>query len=108
MQTLKARGHRGSWFARIGDEDIPCIWRDWLTSGHYRDPGAKADDGKWVKYIEALEHGQKAVLTTKQEKTKSGKWLRSSYLSVWKIANVALTERGLKFDLVEKLPVRLG
>lgn len=105
MQALRARGHRGNWFARIGDDDIPCIWREWLAGTHYLDPHGKADEGKWAKYVEALRRDQKAVLTAKQEK--DGKWSRAGYIGVFKIANVAITAQGLEFDLIERLPIRL-
>jgi hypothetical protein len=33
--------------------------------------------------------------------------VRDGYIGVFKIANVAITDNGLEFDLVERLPIRL-
>jgi hypothetical protein len=102
MQTLKARGHRGNWFARIGDDDIPCAWLQWRTGNHYLNPyGTDALDGKRVKYIEALRRDQKVALTGKREN--DGKWLRDGYIGLFEIANVAVTDRGLEFDFVRRI-----
>jgi hypothetical protein len=78
MQTLKARGQRGSWFARVGDDDIPCAWLQWRTGNHYLDPLAKTEGGKWPKYIEALRRDLKVVLTDKREDD-DGNWHRDGY-----------------------------
>jgi hypothetical protein len=78
--------------------------REWLKGMHYSDPYV-VNEGKWIKYIEALRRDRKAVLTSKREK--DGKWLRDGYIGVFRIANVSLTDRGLEFDLVERLPIRL-
>jgi hypothetical protein len=104
MKELKARGHRGSWFARVGDDDIPCAWHEWLRGMHYSDPHF-VNEGKWVKYLEALQRDRKIVLTRKREK--DGKWLRDGYIGVFKITNITVSDRGLEFELTERLPIRL-
>jgi len=102
MPTFKARGHRGNWFARIGDDDVPCVWLQWRNGNHYLDPHGKgATDGKWVKYIEALRRDRKVALTGKHEK--DGKWLRDGYIGLFEIANVAITDQGLEFDFVRRI-----
>jgi hypothetical protein len=100
MQTLKARGHRGDWFARIGDEDIPCVWLEWLTGTHYRDPGANPNEGKWPKYIEAVHIGRKVALTGKR---KGKEWIREGYIALFSVRNVVVSDAGLEFDLADRL-----
>ncbi|MGC1696366.1 MAG: hypothetical protein WA743_13990 [Pseudolabrys sp.] len=102
MQTLKARGQRGSWFARIGDEDIPCAWLQWRTGNHYFDPAVKPTEGKWPKYIEALKQGLKVALTDKRE-DEEGDWHRDGYIGLFEIANVVVSDHGLEFDFVQRL-----
>jgi hypothetical protein len=101
LQTLKARGHQGHWFARIGDEDVPCVWRQWKTGVRYLDPGAKIGEGKWVKYIEAIKQGKKVALTGKREK--DGKWIREGYIALFEVGPVTVTEQGLEFEFVKRL-----
>jgi hypothetical protein len=102
MQTFKAVGHRGDWFATIDDEQVPCAWNWWLTGMHYCDRGAKPGRGKWMKYINAISSSRKVALTGKKE-TKNGKWERDGYIGLFAIANLTTTERGLEFDLTQRL-----
>jgi hypothetical protein len=102
MQTLKARGQRGSWFARIGDDDVPCAWLQWRTGNHYLDPLVKADEGRWPKYIEALKRDLNVALTDKRE-GKDGNWLRDGYIGLFEIANVNVSERGLEFYFIRRI-----
>jgi hypothetical protein len=98
---LKARGHQGSWFARIGDEDVPCVWARWRGGDHYHDPGAVLGEGKWVKYVKAIEELKQVALTRQREE--NGKWRRNGYIAMYKVANVSASDEGLRFDFVEKL-----
>jgi hypothetical protein len=100
MDTLKARGNRGNWFARIGDEDVPCVWLRWRTGNHYFDPGAKPGEGKWRNFIEAIKNGEKVALTGKRT---GDEWLRDGYIALYRVANVTVSARGLEFDFMERL-----
>jgi hypothetical protein len=102
MQTFKAVGRRGNWFATINDEQVPCAWHWWLTGMHYCDLGAKPGKGKWVKYIDAIRRGKKVALTGKKE-TKNGKWERHGYIALFAIENLNATADGLEFDLIGRL-----
>jgi hypothetical protein len=102
VQTFKARGQRGSWFARIGDEDIPCAWLQWRTGNHYCDPVVEPNKGKWPKYIEAIKIGSKVALADKRE-DENGDWHRDGYIGLFEIANVTVSDRGLEFDFVARI-----
>jgi hypothetical protein len=99
METLKARGHRATWFARIGDEEVPCAWDWWRTGNHYLDPGARPGKGKWDKFIAAIKTGGKVALTGKREV--EGKWQRDGYIALYRVANVRVSDQRLEFDFVE-------
>lgn len=100
LPTLKAIGHQGSWFAKVGDQEVPCVWAFWLTAMHYQDIGADPSDTKWQKFLEALRSSKLVALTGRR--VQDGKWLREGYIGLFKIENVTLTESGLEFDLVER------
>jgi hypothetical protein len=99
MQTLKAQGSRGDWFAMIDGERIPCAWGWWLTGNHYLDPVVEPDKGKWPKYIAAIIEGKKVALTGKKET--DGKWQRDGYIALFAVANVTVTGNTLEFDLIQ-------
>jgi hypothetical protein len=101
METLKATGRRGDWFATIDGKDVPCAWNWWLTKTHYFDPHARPDTGKWVKYIAAIRRDRKVALTGKKEK--DGKWERDGYIGLYKIGKIITTDTTLEFDLIERL-----
>ncbi len=101
MQTFKALGRRGDWFATVNGEEVPCAWNWWLTGMHYFDPLAEPGTGKWVKYVAAIRRGNKVALTGKKEKDR--KWERDGYIGLFEVANVKTTEHTLEFDLTRRL-----
>jgi hypothetical protein len=102
MQILKARGQRGSWFARIGDEDVPCAWLQWRTGNHYCDPVVRPSEGKWPKYIESIRGGLKVALADKREDD-DGQWHRAGYIGLFEVSNVTVGETTLEFDFVRRI-----
>jgi hypothetical protein len=102
MLTLKARGHRGRWFARIGDEDIPCVFKRWLAVRHYADPGADLNSPKWQGYFQAIKR-EKRVALTGGGPGEEGNWERAGYIGLFRVENVSLSATGLEFDLVERI-----
>ena len=102
MLTLKARGHRGRWFATIDDEDIPCVWKRWLKVRHYADLGADPNSPKWQEYFEAIKR-KKQVALTSGGPSEDGNWERAGYIGFFRVENVCLSDRGLEFDLVERI-----
>jgi hypothetical protein len=99
MEILKARGNRGSWFARVGDEDVACVWDKWRTGAHYLDPRAKPGQGKWPKFIRAIKADGKVALTRRLEV--NGKTERDGYIALYPVTNVKARDGALEFDFVE-------
>jgi hypothetical protein len=63
----KAVGQRGSWFAKVEGEELPCIHRYWLKGLDYHDPFVRHQDGhpvaKIKEFVEAVADRKRAVLT---------------------------------------------
>jgi hypothetical protein len=38
MRRAKAKGHRGSWFAEVDGELLPCVHQHWRRGFYYDDP----------------------------------------------------------------------
>jgi hypothetical protein len=102
MLTLKARGHRGRWFARIGDEDLPCVFKRWLTVRHYADRGADPNSPKWQAYFDAIGR-EKRVALTDGGPGEDGNWERAGYIGLFRVENVSLSAHGLEFDIVQRI-----
>jgi hypothetical protein len=100
----KALGSRGSWFARVDDEELPCVWTRWLSEGakHYLDPGAKSDETKWVRYAEAIKRLRRVILI-QQLIGRDGTWHREAYIGIFRVENVEFAGNRLEFDLVDRL-----
>ena len=103
--SLSAKGNRGSWFAVVDGERLPCIHEYWLSSdGQYEDPGCMPGAGRWPKFIEAIESSRR-VIVTRSRKTdspdrKSGVSLaRTAYLFVADVEQVEADEQSLRFKL---------
>jgi hypothetical protein len=106
--TGKPVGNRGSWFAEVDGERLPCVHEFWTKHGRYDDPGCMPALGKWPKFIKAIKDDRKVLLTRSKVSDaplrKSGKSLaRSKYLSVWEVDEVEADDLSLRFRYGRKL-----
>ena len=101
--TISAKGNRGSWFAEVDGERLPCIHEYWLKNGRYNDPGCMPSSGRWPKFIKGVRDGR-AILTrsrvTNDSSNKSGKRVaRTGYIGVVRIADVEADNKSLRFRI---------
>jgi hypothetical protein len=99
---IHAVGNRGSWFAKIDGEMLPCVHEHWKEGQRYSDPGCVPSEGKWPRFISAIENGKKVLLTrsrvTKAPSRKSGVSLaREGYLGVYAVSDVVADDQSLRF-----------
>jgi hypothetical protein len=102
--VIQAKGNRGSWFAEVDGERLPCVHRYWLTDGRYEDPGCMPKVGKWPRFIRAIRDGQRVLMTESKVEVrpdrKSGRaFSRTAYLYVADVENVEADEQSLRFKL---------
>ncbi len=107
-------GHAGSWFAKWEGESLPCVHQHWTKGSwpEYVDPGYDAR-AEWGPFIEALKTGKKAILTTSHLPDDSGKRRRKSYIGVWYVSDVRITQDGeLRFlfngEPIHRFPPKRG
>lgn len=101
----KAKGHRGSWFATVKGEKLPCIHRHWLTGLEYADPGYE-DTPKFAELVTALKDKGKAVLTNDEylgDHAENHAFRRTGYIAVFAISDVTVGDGHLKLRLTERL-----
>ncbi len=102
----KATGSRGSWFATVDGESLPCVHKHWWKNGRYHDPHACLGQPKWDEFIAALKAGKKAVLTN-DDLLPSGGFKRKSgqeaYIGVFEIDEIEVNGTDLMFRFVRRI-----
>ena len=108
MRAGKALGERGSWFAKVGGERLPCVHKHWVHGTRHSDPGYLADDPKWIEFVDAIIMSKRVILTNDVASVapdkKSGiSFERDGYIAVFEVSDVVADEDGLHFNLVKRL-----
>jgi len=103
VPTKRARGERGSWFANVDGERLPCVHKYWVTGLHHCAKRASMNDPKHVELVEAVRSTGKVILT-KDKVTGDGEaFERDGYIAVYRVDNLEWENDELEFDLVQKL-----
>lgn len=108
MSKRKAIGERGSWFATVDGERLPCVHRYWVTGKLHSDPGYLEGEGKWPEFVDAIREKMKVILTKDEpigapDKKSGVVFKRTGYIAVFSVADVCTNEHGLHFKLLERL-----
>jgi hypothetical protein len=108
MARRKAVGERGSWFATVGDERLPCVHAHWVKGTRHSDPGFLEGEGQWPALTSAIRDGKRVILTKDEPLDAPGKksgvaFNRTGYIAVFEIDNVETNDAGLHFDLVRRV-----
>lgn len=99
----KAVGQRGSWFATVDRDRLPCVHAHWFQGGWYNDPGARPGEGKWDEFIEAIRNTKKVILTNDSVSTDETAFERTRYIAVFSVDDVSVDDGALRFRFVERL-----
>ena len=102
----KAIGSRGSWFALVDDERLPCIHKYWWTKGRYNDTGLRsclqADE-----LVDAIREKQRVILTTgnpvRDENGQIIRFERTGYVAIFSVDSIEFDECGLRFKFLKRL-----
>lgn len=100
----KPVGQQGSWYARWDGEDIPCIHNHptLLSKMHYKAPIWDSPE-RHHRYFEDIQRLGKVILT-RSRLGDNEHYIRESYIALFRVANLQLTEAGdIELDLVERL-----
>jgi len=108
----KATGQRGSWFAKVDGEQLPCVHKYWLKKLDYHDPYVREVDGlpasKVSEFVDAIQSGKRVVLTDDTphmgpEGYPTG-FTRKAYVAIYQVEHVQYDETdGLRFRLAKRL-----
>jgi len=107
LPKRKAIGQRGSWFAEVNEESLPCVHDYWVQRTpdglFYNDPNCDALTSKWKEFIDALKTKQRAILTHDKAINDGLGFERQGYIAVFGIEGVVVEGRTLRFRFTERL-----
>ena len=99
----RATGTRGSWFAEVGGELLPCVHEYWYKPPVYDDPHAILGDKKWDELADAISRLKRVVLT-KDEPIDGGLGFnRTGYIAEFEISDFKYGDGHLQFRMVRRL-----
>lgn len=104
----KAVGSRGSWFASVDGEQLPCVHRHWMKGMYHADPGYVEGESQWPALVSAIRAKKRVILTNDEafpvSENKHGMgFTRTGYIAVFAVENIEADEGSLRFKLVERI-----
>ena len=99
----KVKGERGSWFANVNGERLPCVHQYWITGTQHRSFRTIQNGAKDLALVKAIRELKKVVVTTDIVFDEGCEFERTGYVGVFAVDNVDWRRGELVFDLVERL-----
>lgn len=104
----KALGTRGSWFATVDGEKLPCVHEYWWVKG---DHSRRYDDRLLkptkhsMEFVAGIKDKKKVILTSDKPHSEDNPipFVRTGYISVWTVSDVEFDDEGLRFRFTEKV-----
>lgn len=113
MKLSKAFGQRGSWFATVDGDRLPCVHQYWVKGLLHHDRFRRHDgrDGEGEKIrelVDAIQAGKRVVLTSDEPQLDAAGevrgFKRTGYIAVYRVEDVTYSaSEGLRFRLAERL-----
>ena len=98
----KAVGERGSWFAMVDGERLPCFHRYWVNGLRHH---SRFGDGspKHRELVAAILRDPRIVLTEDRVSEGGRAFERTGYIGVFRVGNIEADDEEIRFDLLERL-----
>ena len=103
MPKKKVSGARGSWFAKVDGQTLPCVHKYWWNKTGYYDPNAKVGDRKFEELVAAITKGKRVILTADTVLNKGEGFDRTGYIAIYEVDNVEFDANGLRFEFKKRL-----
>ena len=112
MIIKKAIGRRGSWFATVNGESLPCVHKHWVTGLIHHDPFRRHESGaseeKIAELAAAVQRLGRVILTDDDAQLDATgnvvSFQRKNYIAVFEVEDVTFSrEDGLRFRLANRL-----
>ncbi|MBL9065398.1 MAG: hypothetical protein JNN10_03795 [Sphingopyxis sp.] len=99
--VAKAKGIRGTWYAEVNGEKLPCIHDKNMKDGEYRAPNA--DDDRHRKLLNDIVRTGRVVMRKSVREDDSQPWTAIGYVAVWSVADAKIENGMLTFRFVDRL-----
>ena len=103
----KATGSRGSWFATVDGELLPCVHEYWWVK---RDKTRRYDDRLLTssrqsgELVAAIKEKRRVILTKDKPYSPENPapFTRTGYIALWTVEDIEFDENGLRFRFVDR------
>src|ERR1700730_9351791 len=107
MDTKKAIGARGDWFADVDGERLPCVHKYWWENRTYNDKKLRSGP-KATELVEAIKELKRVILTDdittfEEDEEGSVRFVRTGYIAVWAVDDIEFDANGLRFKFKKRL-----
>lgn len=104
-RKLKAKGQRGSWFATVDGEVLPCCHKHWMSGRLYRDPGLFRALPQSQAFVDAISAHGKIILTDDEVLSTEPMvvFQRKGYIGVFSVKDIVWRDDVLTFEFVQRL-----
>jgi hypothetical protein len=104
----KAIGERGSWFATVEGERLPCVHEQWckfeLRQMHYHDQLVQPGERQCEEFVAAIQAQRRVILTrSKHQHGEVQTAEREGYIALFQIDDVEFGADGLRFRFTKRL-----
>jgi hypothetical protein len=101
IPRLKATGSRGSWYAEVAGEKLPCVHSPNMRGSMYR--AFWPDDQPHHDLLSAIRDAGKVIVRKSTRNDDDSGWMSNGYIGVFSVKNAQVEGDQLTFELVERL-----
>lgn len=102
MARLKAIGERGTWYATVAGERLPCVHDAQMQPDKtYR--ATKVTDARHDDLLEAIVRSGKLVVRKSTRPNENASWTSNGYVGLFEVADAQIVDDVLTFRFVKRL-----
>jgi hypothetical protein len=62
LEKKRAVGARGSWYAEVDGESLPCVHSYWFETPHYNNPEARPDIPRSAELVQIVRKKRRVIM----------------------------------------------
>ncbi len=102
MVKLKAIGERGSWYATVNGERLPCVHQaNMKPDGWYR--AKRVSDAPHEQLLETITAAGRVIVRKSVRSSNEDSWQSKGYVAIFSVADSQIVDDEQRFRFVERL-----